>query len=71
MLPLATSFSALLDEESRSWNVDLIKQEFLSHEAKLILGIPLSDRVIPDKFVWLPSPNGNYTTCSAYRLLSR
>ena len=69
VLPPATSVSALLDEGSRSWNVDLIRQEFLSHEANLILGIPLSDRIIPDKFVWLPSPNGNYTTRSAYRLL--
>ena len=35
----------------------------------MILGIPLSGRVIPDKLIWLPSTNGSYTTRSAYRLV--
>ena len=67
---LAASFSALLDEETCSWKADLVRQEFLPHKVNLILGIPLSDQVISNKFVWLPSSNGNYTTCSAYYLLS-
>ena len=66
----AASFSALLDEETCSCKADLVRQEFLPHKVNLILGIPLSDQVISNKFVWLPSSNGNYTTYSAYYLLS-
>ena len=67
VLPLTSTVSSLIDIGSHSWKVDLIRHEFLPYEANLILGIPLSDRIIPDKLVWLPSMNGSYTTRSAYR----
>ena len=53
-----STVSSLIDTDSHSWKADLIRHEFLPHEANLILGIPLSDRIIPDKLVWLPSTNG-------------
>ena len=62
--------SALIDVDSHSWNSDLIQREFLSHEAKIILGIPLSIHNPQDRQVWFPSNKGAYTTRSAYRLLS-
>ncbi|KAL0011792.1 hypothetical protein SO802_006900, partial [Lithocarpus litseifolius] len=34
--------SALIDEESHSWKPDLIQRVFLAHEARIIMGIPLS-----------------------------
>ena len=71
VLPPTSTVSALIDTNSHSWKVDLIRHEFLPHEANLILGIPLSDCIIPDKLVWLPSTNGSYTTCIAYRLVVR
>ncbi|KAK7824504.1 pleiotropic drug resistance protein 1 [Quercus suber] len=49
VLPTTSTVSALINTDSHSWKVDLIRHEFLPHEANLILGIPLSDRSIPDK----------------------
>ena len=47
VLPPTSMVSSLIDTDSHSLKVDLIRHEFLPHEANLILGIPLSDRVIP------------------------
>ena len=47
--------SALIEDDSHSWNSDLIQREFLSHEARTILGIPLSIQNSPDRQVWFPS----------------
>ena len=71
ILPPTSTVSCLIDTDSHSWKVDLIRHEFLHHKANLILGIPLSDCIILDKLVWLPSTNGSYTTHSAYRLVVR
>nr|POF21903.1 putative ribonuclease h protein [Quercus suber] len=59
----------LIDEVSHTWNFDLIKCEFLAHEAEIISGIPLSIHNVPDKQVWFPSNQGVFTTRSAYKLL--
>lgn len=39
-LPLEAKVSALIDEVNHSWNSDLVQNEFLAHDADLILGIP-------------------------------
>jgi len=65
-----SNVSALIDEESYTWNLDLIKSEFLAHEAEIIFGIPLSIHNTPDKQVWFPSNQGVFTTRSAYKLLT-
>ena len=70
ILSLNSMVSALIDDDSHTWNLGLIQREFLSHEAKIILGIPLSIHNSPDRQVWFPSNQGVYTTRSAYRLLS-
>ena len=62
--------SALIDDDSHTWNSDLIQREFLSHEARIIMGIPLSIHNSPNRQVWFSSSQGVYTTRSAYRLLS-
>ena len=43
--------SNLIDEESWTWKTDLIKQEFLPHEASIIVGLPLSINHALDKQV--------------------
>ena len=43
--------SNLIDEESGTWKTDLIKQEFLPHEASIIAGLPLSINHALDKQV--------------------
>lgn len=69
-LPQDARVSDLINAESHSWKVYLVKQEFIPQEASLILGIPLSYQVVPDKQVWLPTPQGTFLTCSAYKILA-
>ena len=61
-LPQDSRVSDLINAESHSWKADLVKQEFIPQEASLILGIPLSYQVVPDKQVWLPTPQGTFST---------
>ena len=60
--------SCLLDEESKGWNVDLIRTKFLPHEAEVILGIPISSVAPEDSQVWAKTPNGTFTVNSAYKV---
>ena len=60
--------SALIDEESRGWNSDLIRTSFLPHEADVILGIPLRPIAPEDSQVWTKMPNGIFTVNSAYKV---
>ena len=60
--------SCLLDEESKGWNVDLIRTTFLPHEAEVILGIPISSVAPEDSQVWAKTPNGTFTVNSAYKV---
>ena len=48
---------------------DRIREEFLPHEAKAILSLPLSFNGKEDRLIWAETANGYYTTKSAYRLL--
>ena len=68
-LALEARVCDIIDQGSFTWKASLIDQNFLSHEAKLIKGIPLSLQGGLDKQVWLPSNNGAFTTHSAYHLL--
>ena len=68
-LALEARVCDIIDQGSFTWKASLIDQNFLSHEAKLIKGIPLSLQGGLDKQVWLPSNNGAFTTRSAYHLL--
>lgn len=69
-LPPKPKVSELINEDTHAWRSALIMSEFLPHEANKILGIPLSCQSVPDRQVWFPTPNGDYLTRSAYRLLS-
>ena len=68
-LPLNARVCTLMDEEGPRWLEDRISVEFLPHEAKSILSLPLSNRCIPDKLIWQGTTQGNYTTSCAYKLL--
>nr|POE84677.1 putative ribonuclease h protein [Quercus suber]POF15784.1 putative ribonuclease h protein [Quercus suber] len=70
MIPPEAKVSELINEDNHAWRSALIMSEFLPHEATMILGIPLSYQNVPDKQVWFPTPNGDYSTRSAYHLLS-
>lgn len=47
-----------------------MREEFLPHEAKAIISIPLSNLGTKDKLIWSATSNGCYSTKSTYHLLS-
>ncbi|XP_059450878.1 uncharacterized protein LOC132181647 [Corylus avellana] len=51
------------------WNLPLLVSLFTSPCVKEILKIPISPN-ISTSFLWTPSSNGNFSTCSAFRLIS-
>ena len=69
-LPNNTQVCALIDEETGKWIEDQVVDEFSPHEAFAILGIPLSSTQVKDKLIWMATPNGCYSTKSAYHPLS-
>ena len=70
VLPPDSRVCDLIDQATHTWKKGLIAQEFLPHEASPIIGLPLSLQVTPDRQVWLPSANGDFSTQSAYQLLA-
>ena len=69
-LPNNAKVCALIAEEGPRWIEERIVQEFLPHETKIILGIPLSVNRVPDTLIWAGTKSGRYTTKSAYKMLS-
>ena len=58
--------SELIDQDTSSWNTELIWDVFLLHEAEAILGLVLSSRLPEDRLVWVLSLNGRFSVQSAY-----
>lgn len=56
----------LMQEDRKSWNVELIQVEFPKYISKLILSIPICNGE-HDSFVWCPSVTGDFFVRSAYR----
>lgn len=52
------------------WNEQLIKDNFLAHEAEAILSIPLARRLRPDIAIWHFQKDGKYTVKSGCWLAS-
>ncbi|XP_024190567.1 uncharacterized protein LOC112194577 [Rosa chinensis] len=52
--------------ETGAWNVPLIQSLFLSHEAKMILSLPMGLRTIPDKLMWHYMKFGSYSVKTRY-----
>ena len=50
--------------------MDQVQQLFTPLDAKLILSIPLSARLPPDRLIWFHTPMGVFTTRSAYKMLA-
>lgn len=58
----------LIDRDTRMWKLDLIKKTFFSHEAEVILGMPLSPRMLKDSLIWAWSKNDDFIVKSAYSM---
>ena len=50
-IPPDAKVSLLIDEASRSWNDEVVRQLFLPHEVKKILSIPISSRLPHDSLI--------------------
>jgi len=61
--------SDLIDEELHCWKNEVVNQEFLPHEAKVILAMPLSIFPTPNTQLWPDLKNGSFSTKRAYHLL--
>ncbi|MFQ6654705.1 hypothetical protein Gotur_025582, partial [Gossypium turneri] len=61
--------SDLIDSDSRSWKIELIRNTFQPVIAEKILQIPLAETVQEDFQVWRGEPTGEFYVRSAYKLL--
>ena len=66
LLGVEARVSELIDQDTSSWNLELIRGIFLPHEAEAILGLVLSSRLLEDRLVWVLSLNGRFSVQSAY-----
>ena len=63
-------FEMVINAETHTWKVDLVKQEFIPQEASIILGISVSYQDFANNQVWLSIPHRTFSTCNAYKLLA-
>ena len=66
---LETKVGSLINHELGVWKTELVEKLFLSNEAAMILGIPLSNRLPPNSISWGPTPNGSFSTKSSYKMI--
>jgi hypothetical protein len=59
---------ALIDPEVCAWRVSLIQEIFNAEEAKVIVNIPLSPTLPPDKLIWNGTLDGVFLVRSAYHM---
>ena len=64
-----TKVSSLINQDLSIWKSDVVEQLFPPHEASIILSIPLSPRLPPNRIIWGHTPNGCFTANSAYKVL--
>ena len=64
-----TTVNVLINEESQTWNEQLIDGLFVPKEAELVKKIPLSRHSVDDKMFWPWTQSGAYTCKSGYRFL--
>ena len=58
----------LNNPEIASWKLDLIHEIFLPFDVEAILSIPLSLSLLTDKLIWAPTPTGQFSVSSAYKV---
>nr|POF15765.1 putative ribonuclease h protein [Quercus suber] len=63
--------AALINPNTRSWNIDLLNQHFLSFEVTRIKAIPLSWTEQEDRLIWPDNHDGEYLVKSGYQMLCK
>ena len=61
--------SDLIDWQTYQWDREWIQALFHQFDAKAILQVPLSRRVVQDSLVWLFTKNGRYSVTSGYHVV--
>ena len=67
-IPQFPMVSSLIDPMTKWWNVDLVRESFLSFEADTILKIPLSHTLPEDLIIWIGNRRGEFSVKSAYHI---
>ncbi|KAJ0017173.1 hypothetical protein Pint_11950 [Pistacia integerrima] len=67
-MDLEAKVATLIDPQSKSWKLDLLKDLFSESEVSTISQIPISVFNRPDKLVWRCSQNGLFSVRNAYHL---
>ena len=62
---------SLIDQQTRTWYIDILNGFFAPLEVDLILKIPLSFNYVEDKLVWPHTANGVYSVKSGYNFLAK
>ena len=60
--------SNLIDEETKSWKVDVLEQYFYQHDVEVIKTVKISWRPSEDFVAWHFEKSGCFTVRSAYKL---
>ena len=60
--------SSLIDDDSKCWKVDLVRELFLPFEAETILNIPLSFSLLNDKIIWVGNKRGEFFVKNVYHI---
>ena len=66
--PRLEMISSLLDMERRDQDATKVRNIFLPHEAKVILGIPINPRLLDDSLSWAQTSNDRFTMKSTCRV---
>ncbi|CAH9135001.1 unnamed protein product, partial [Cuscuta epithymum] len=64
-----TKVEGLISNGNREWDRDLVFELFNPRDMSLILGLPLSQRDVPDRIFWPLEDKGNFSVKSCYRAL--
>ncbi|XP_075658938.1 uncharacterized protein LOC142628784 [Castanea sativa] len=60
--------SSLIDDGTKSWKSNLVRELSLPFEAETILRIPLSYNLPDDKIIWVGNKGGEFSIKSAYHI---
>ena len=63
--------AALINPNTRTWNINLLNQNFLSFEVTRIKAIPLSWTEQEDRLIWPDSHDGEYSVKAGYQTFCR
>ncbi|KAA3457116.1 reverse transcriptase [Gossypium australe] len=69
--PRLVKVAELIDNNTRSWNAELILSTFAEREAAIILSIPLSISPHEDFIIWSEEATGEYSVRSGHRVLTK